>query len=100
MKLGIDLVHIPRIETLLRDAAHVAAVFSPEEMAADVHTMAGRFAAKEAYFKASGAKGDWRSVQVLRRETGEPYLVCPDGARARLSISHDGDYAIAVVLIE
>lgn len=100
MRLGIDIVQLSRIRTLLSDPSQAASVFAPEEMTDDLHTMAGRFAAKEAYFKALGAKSDWRSIQVMRRESGEPYLVCPKESRTRVSISHDGEYAVAVVLIE
>jgi holo-[acyl-carrier protein] synthase len=100
MKVGIDIVHIPRIEALLRDAAQTAAVFSQEEMVGDVKTMAGRFAAKEAYRKAAGRAIEWTSIQVLKKADGAPYLVCPEEERVRLSISHDGEYAVAIVIIE
>jgi holo-[acyl-carrier protein] synthase len=100
MNIGIDIVYIPRIEKLLRDAEQTGCVFNAEEMAGDAKTMAGRFAAKEAYFKAVGEKRDWTSVLVLRNENEQPYLVCPEGNRAKVSISHDGEYAVAVVLIE
>ena len=100
MNIGIDIVRVSRIEELLRDPTRAAQMFTAEEMSDDVQTMAGRFAAKEAYFKAVGEKRDWKSVTVLKREGGMPYLVCPEEKRAKVSISHDGEYATAIVFIE
>jgi holo-[acyl-carrier protein] synthase len=83
---------------------------------------AARFAAKEAAFKAlhagdatSGGDArdqpfDWRTIEVLRRPDGSPAL-CLHGSMRGLaerrgvrhldvSLSHDGDYAIAVVVGE
>lgn len=98
MKIGVDIVHIERIEKLLKDEAQLSAVFSPEEVVEDVRTMAGRFAAKEAYFKARQEKGDWKDVIVGKNASGAPYLICPEN-NVSLSISHDGEYAIAAVVI-
>jgi len=100
MNIGIDIVRISRVAELLRDPVRAGEVFAPEEMADDTATMAGRFAAKEAYFKAVGEKRDWKSVAVLKHDGGAPYLVCPEENRAKVSISHDGEYATAIVLIE
>lgn len=99
MNIGIDIVHIPRMEKLLREQS-AEAVFAPQELTDDVQTMAGKFAAKEAYRKAVGHAVDWTSVVVLKNGDGSPYLECPEGARVKLSISHDGEYAIAIVLVE
>lgn len=98
MKIGIDIVHIERVEKLLKDGAQLSAVFSPDEVVDDVRTMAGRFAAKEAYFKAHQEKGDWKSIIVRKSASGAPYLICPEN-NVSLSISHDGEYAIAAVVI-
>src|SRR4051812_1501489 len=71
--------------------------------------LAARFAAKEAARKALGA-GDgigWRQIEVRRAPSGACDLVFHEtaarvaGARAAaVSLSHEGDFATAVVLIQ
>lgn len=72
--------------------------------------LAGRWAAKEAAKKAWGASVlSWKDLRVENSATGSPRIVCAPAAIARgtvkaieqeanLSISHDGDYAVATVL--
>jgi holo-[acyl-carrier protein] synthase len=73
--------------------------------------LAARFAAKEATSKAlrvGDAPLDWRWIEVVRRADGACGLRLHGGMRAlakrrgvctlRLSMSHDGAYAIAVVV--
>lgn len=119
--VGIDLVDISRIEALV--AKHperfLARVFTPEEIeyCAKRHDaatcLAGRFAAKEAAFKAlaagrhSGIGFKDIRVNMLR---GIPELELIGSARSRamdlgaarilLSISHDKGCAVAVVILE
>lgn len=100
MRIGTDLVHIPKFEKVMNDPDALRRVFTEEEIVDRTESMAGKFAAKEAYFKALGKKGDWHEVQVLKKESGEPYLICEHEKTARVSISHDGDYALAFVVIE
>ena len=77
-----------------------------------IEYFAGRFAAKEACFKALGI-GIFNTVldqvEVLADETGRPYLRVSETVRSAyigeyascsVSISHDGSYAVAVVLLE
>lgn len=107
-QIGCDIVSIRRFETKLREAgpAFAERVFSTAEMAgATVERLAGIFAAKEAACKALGIPaGNWRALQVSHREDGAPQIryACAEGPAPQLSlsISHDGDYAFAVVLAE
>lgn len=76
--------------------------------------LAGRWAAKEALGKAMGwgirAPLSWQQVAVARDDEGKPYFVFTAPAQAfmeargvghcHLSISHDGDYACAMVVAE
>jgi holo-[acyl-carrier protein] synthase len=74
--------------------------------------VAGRFAAKEAAFKALGGPREvsWHDLEVRRRTSGAPELVLHGPAMLRakslgvtrqlVSISHDGAVACAVVLLE
>ena len=75
-------------------------------------TLAARFAAKEAVAKTLGAPGGlrWHDCQILDDETGKPHLVLSGtvaevaktlGANHwHLSLSHDGDVAVAMVVAE
>ena len=73
--------------------------------------MAGRYAAKEAVFKAlaplTGEKGfDFRRVETLTRADGSPavtfddfmarLLAAADADALLVSITHEGDYALAL----
>jgi holo-[acyl-carrier protein] synthase len=75
-------------------------------------SLAGRFAAKEAFAKAlDGAPGvGWHEVKVRRGTTGRPHLELTGkalemaerhgAARWHVSITHDGGVAAAVVVLE
>lgn len=75
---------------------------------------AGRFAAKEAFLKAleTGWRGKitWQDIEVVSDQDGVPRLKITGeagkilsergAAKAHLSISHTGEYAIAQVILE
>lgn len=73
-------------------------------------TLAGIFAAKEAFYKALGTgfrQGKWTDAEVAHTDLGAPYfifhglyvsLVSQYAEPPALSISHDGAYAIAQVV--
>ena len=78
---------------------------------------AGRFAAKEACAKALGTgiteRVRWQHIEVLTGKCGEPVLHLSEGAqrramrlagqggiRAHVSITHDGLFAMAFVVLE
>ncbi|MGV9188171.1 holo-ACP synthase AcpS [Arcanobacterium canis] len=128
--VGIDLVHIPAfIAQLDEPGTQLARAFHPRELriAAQRHHvtgrpvayhLAGRWAAKEAFIKAWSEENfgrpplipdpiDWSQVWVDADAWNRPRLVL-DGELARavgsvvahLSISHDGEYATAIVTLE
>ena len=118
-RIGIDIVHVPRIQESLRDFGQRFAqrMFTPAEAAyasgapqQQAERLAARFAAKEAAIKAlslSDAGVDWRDIEVVRGEDGHCTLALHGRAkqaaqalgitRALVCLSHDGDYAAAVV---
>lgn len=66
--------------------------------------LAGRFAAKEAVFKALGDKNlGWKDVQVLNDKEGKPYCLILDNRNRKIevhiSISHVKTYAVASAVI-
>ena len=119
VRLGIDLVHIPRIEQSLAQFGDAFArkLFAAGEIAyceGSLHDRAqryaARFAAKEAAIKAlslSEAGISWREIEVVRANDGACSLslhgrvleIARDQgiARAIVCLSHDGEYAAAVV---
>ena len=63
---------------------------------------AGIFAAKEAFMKAYGKKVDWHDMWIEKDENGKPVLhssLLAPKDKVKVSISHDGDYAVALVVI-
>ena len=58
--------------------------------------LASRFAAKEAYFKAT-QDIHYLSVSVLNDERGIPYIL--DKKNIHLSISHEDEYVVAYLIL-
>ncbi len=59
--------------------------------------LSGRYAAKEAFSKAKGTgigETDFKDYEVLKDELGKPVA-----SLGNVSISHDEDYAMAVVIL-
>lgn len=119
---GLDLVSIPRFQRFCerRQTRGLARLFTPLELdyclrqADPTPSLAARFAAKEAFFKATGTgmgrAGGWRDVEVLRLGSGRPLLclhgkaaACAQSMQVRkihLSLSHTSELAAATVLLE
>lgn len=120
--IGVDLVFIPRFAQLMerRGDAAVARFFTAGEVErcraskSAVESFAGRFAAKEAFFKALGTGwglgGRWTEVEVVSAPSGAPSLHLSGRAaeaaaeqgvsRIHLSITHTDDTAAAFVVLE
>ena len=118
--LGTDLVAVPRLEALLsrHRERFLGWVFTPAEQAdclsraQPARHLAARLAAKEAAMKALGTGWGlgirWQDVEVQSGGAVPPALRLSGAARDRadargirqalVSLSHDGDYAIAVVV--
>lgn len=106
MRIGIDLVQISRFGKKFEENRKYfeEKVFLVGELS-DVGPkhLAGIFAAKEAVIKALGiGAGNWKEISVSYEETGKPFLSkVPEEfmeLKSYLSVSHDGDYAVAVVV--
>ncbi len=119
--IGTDLARIERFRKFLEPGNKVLErIFTSAERAYSLRMndpavhFAARFAAKEAFLKALGTglrDGlSWQQVEVIRDELGCPSLnlcgVAADkmaargGRQVHLSYSHDGDYAVATVVME
>ena len=100
--LGIDLVYLPEFEKKLKNL-ELEKIFLSHELIQNKspESLAGVFAAKEAFFKAIGSKEDWLDVWVEKTAEGKPLLrsTLVQNKNTELSISHSGDYVIAVVIL-
>jgi holo-[acyl-carrier protein] synthase len=119
LRTGIDVVQISRIRESLDSFGDRFSqrLFSSEEIAyassdaaLAAERFAARFAAKEAAIKAFGLSHvgiDWREIEVHRRTDGDCCLRLhgraalharhPRDEDVALSLSHAGDYAVAIV---
>ena len=117
--IGTDLCSVPRMRRAVANGRFVEKVFRDEEIryamsrGDPARHFASAFAAKEALAKASGLgmfglgfTGAW-----VRRTDGGPVIEMDSETAARiskgngpvkcwLSLSHDGDYALAFVALE
>ncbi|PJB83913.1 MAG: holo-[acyl-carrier-protein] synthase [Acidobacteria bacterium CG_4_9_14_3_um_filter_49_7] len=105
---GVDIVSVMRIEKALSRFGEqfVSRILTPEEQSLyrnrkdSIQFLAGRFAAKEAIYKAAGIPNlTWQRVNVLP-EGGKP-VVRIDGhlrQNIQISISHEKEYAIALAI--
>ncbi|MCX6444143.1 MAG: holo-ACP synthase [Actinobacteria bacterium] len=108
--IGIDVVDIKRFqESLNRTPNLLEKLFTESERAKPVASLAARFAAKEALYKAlSPSRGlSWHDAEVINHENGKPDFLFRgeiaeliDGAQVHLSLSHDAGIASAMVVIE
>jgi holo-[acyl-carrier protein] synthase len=102
-QVGIDMAKVTRFENKQTLAKKILA---PEEWQKykahplPAQYLASRFAAKEAFIKAYRLPPlpDLNTIEVKETPTGVPYIWFQQNTY-ELSISHDGDYAIAVVII-
>jgi holo-[acyl-carrier protein] synthase len=108
--IGVDVVDIARFKESLERTPHLAEkLFTESERTKPVSSLAARFAAKEALYKAlSPARGlQWHDAEVINHENGKPDFLFRgeiaeliDGATVHLSLSHDAGIASAMVVIE
>jgi holo-[acyl-carrier protein] synthase len=118
--VGLDLCDAKRLRRAMERPGFAERVFDAIEIR-DCEArpqgylrFAARFAAKEAFFKALGTGWGqgvgWKEVAVRSDGAGPPTLEVTGVARRKaaalgtrrthLSLSHSGDYAVAVVVLE
>jgi len=115
MKIGTDIIQISRIEQSIAkygDKFKKRFLNSSEILLANkVESLAGFWAAKEAISKALGcgigSNLAFHDITISKDPKGAPsFTFCPNTQKihsiknSSLSISHDGGFAIAVVIIE
>jgi holo-[acyl-carrier protein] synthase len=108
--IGIDVVDIKRFhESLERTPGLREKIFTRSESAHKDASLAARFAAKEALYKALSPEHglSWHEAEVINHPNGKPDFLfrgqiadLVDGATVHLSLSHDAGIASAMVVIE
>ena len=97
---GTDIVHIPSIKRIINDDSLLKKYFHSSELG-DIEHLAGIMAAKEAFFKAIGTVPKFLEIEIQHESTGRPKIVTSiKHKRCDMSISHDQDYAISMVVVE
>jgi len=110
--VGVDITEVRRLQKAVDKWGQdfLQRVFTGQELenAKDrtnlYQHLAGRFAAKEAVFKALGDKElSWKDVEILNDSEGKPYCVILNNRHreieAHISISHVKTYAVATAII-
>jgi holo-[acyl-carrier protein] synthase len=114
--IGTDIVSVDRITQMLdrHGERFLSRCFRPGEIVSSAPaSVAGRWAAKEAFLKALGTdvRGiPYRSIEVVKSAHGPVKLVlhgrandalaAGGGAGIHLTISHEREFAVATVIIE
>ncbi|CAO3630880.1 unnamed protein product [Mucor hiemalis] len=117
--IGVDIVHLPRIAALISRRGHdklAKRILSESELKEfkiqliepekQLIYLGSRWCIKEAVYKAlyPRHKLEWKQVSVIKR-SNKPDLDIVNGKlygilNTHVSLSHDGDYAIAQVVLE
>ncbi|MDR0584105.1 MAG: holo-ACP synthase [Treponema sp.] len=118
--IGVDIVHVRRMERWHGIPGLLERYFHPRELAAALSrgsgaslSLAARFAAKEAFGKALGtglAGIVLKDIVVINQHNGRPEIHARGTARAaleksgadrvHLSLAHERDNAVAMVVLE
>ena len=118
--IGIDIVHVPRMKKWQEIPGILERFFHAEELSSALEkgngagqSLAVRFAAKEAFGKALGTGLEGivlKDIMVKNRDNGQPEIMVSGTALSALencgakkihvSLSHERDNAIAMVVLE
>ena len=118
--IGLDAVNIERMQRWKNNPYILERFFHPEELSTvkkrgitEIHSLAARFAAKEAFGKALGTGligFSLKECSIVNDKNGKPDLVLYGrakeafetfgGEKIFVALTHEHDYAIAVVIIE
>lgn len=98
--IGVDIVKISRFNNV--NEHFINRILTPLEKEEylkrenKTQYLASRFAAKEAYFKAS-QDIHYLGASILNDESGKPYVL--DKKNIHLSISHEDEYVVAYLIM-
>jgi len=119
--IGVDIAKVSRFKNLTDRDGFLGRFFNSDEIdlilskgATAAQTLAGRFAAREAFFKALGTGFNGfslKDIDIINNSDGKPIIIPSDIVKKRLnsmgnswrihlSISHEVEYAVAQVVLE
>ncbi|MEI3604069.1 holo-ACP synthase [Pseudogracilibacillus sp. SE30717A] len=112
--IGIDIIELNRIKNaVLRNERFIERILTKREQARyhsfkqhhrKIEYLAGRFAAKEAFAKATGTgigKLSFQHIEIVSNSSGAPtiYVEGYESKNIYISISHSKEYAVAQIII-
>ncbi|KFF58992.1 4'-phosphopantetheinyl transferase [Cryobacterium sp. MLB-32] len=111
--IGVDIVDLARFTRQVeRTPGLIPRLFAEGERALSVHSLAARFAAKEALIKALGdsAGTTWQELEIASDSHGNPFFVLHESLRSvmafrgitslHVTMTHDAGVACAFVVVE
>ena len=111
--IGTDIVKIDRMQELSNDKKFLKKVFTTKEIKyCNLYTdsyihLSGKYACKEAIKKALLSESivdniSLKNIEILNNSDKSPYVIINgiNNIKCLISISHDGEYALAFALIE
>lgn len=102
--IGVDIADVKRFRKLpfRRNRSFYAEIFTSAEIRYCMAKhdpyphFAARFAAKEAVIKSSGGRiYGLKRIEIISGQDGKPAVKAKSGKNILVSLSHDGDYAVA-----
>jgi holo-[acyl-carrier protein] synthase len=107
--IGIDIVDLSRFKNLMLNKEFLDRYFSKSESKLNLQSLAGRFAAREALYKALSSQELYKleNIEIINTKNGAPKFIFYNELanffnlkKIHLSISHLPEYAISIVIIE
>ena len=111
-KIGIDIIVINRIEKIIKKYGVEKLKFlnEDEKYSHKAETIAGIYASKEAFSKALGtgigSEFSFLDISIIKNNKNKPYIKFNSPTLSRkikecdVSITHDGGFAIAAVILK
>jgi holo-[acyl-carrier protein] synthase len=117
LRTGIDIVNVARVQNSIEKhgEAFLKKIFCDQEIAyceskaSKYLSYAARFAAKEAFIKAvGGTQGmiGFKDIEIVNHASGKPLITLDlkkkkalDITTISLSVSHEKDFAVAIVVL-
>ena len=107
--IGIDLVDIKKFAQIAERPNFLNKYFSPDEVKLKIESLAARYAAREAFFKALTEQKlfNWNDISVSTSISGQPFFLFRNkldeyaaDKQIYLSLSHSKNSATALVIIQ
>ncbi len=112
--IGVDLIELNRIErAVIKNKRFISRILTINEQKLynelpsfkrKIEYLAGRFAVKEAFAKATGeglGKLSFQDIEILKQENGAPYVSATgyENKQIFVSISHSKEYVVAQIVL-